>query len=477
MSERVWYRSLYWRIAFGFVALLAVLLAAQGLLFLWLTDRTVGPSSRTPAQLAAAVSADLSDAMSNRPDLPLDTHVREEFGHIYQPFLVLLNDGRTASNRPGALPPGFLRGRYGPNRRSETVSDIEADRSRRHRDEVAPIVVRGTEVGVVGVPGNPPPPSVALRELAPVLGWSALGLLAAGSTIMALLIFGPVHRRLRTLDLAATALGQGRTDVRAVESGGDEVSALARTFNRMADDLGARAAELQASDRTRRQLLADVSHELMTPLAAIRGYTETLAMPEIALDDTTRRKYLEIVGEETQKLEAMIGDLLDLARLEDGGGSLLFRQIPVSELFGRVLDRHGPAIRARHLTVDVRVDPPDLSVTGDPQRLEQALQNLAANAIRHTPAEGRLDLGAEVRAGAVRISVRDTGRGIPDEHLARVFDRFYKADASRTATSTPSGSGLGLSIVRAIVERHGGAVTAANAPERGAIFEIVLPAS
>ena len=114
-------------------------------------------------------------------------------------------------------------------------------------------------------------------------------LLAIGAGGAALLIFRPAHRRLRTLEQAARALGEGRTDVRAVEAGGDEVSALAQAFNRMADDLGARAAALAASDRARRQLLADVSHELMTPLAAVRGYTETLAMPELNLDVSTRQ--------------------------------------------------------------------------------------------------------------------------------------------------------------------------------------------
>ncbi len=132
------------------------------------------------------------------------------------------------------------------------------------------------------IPINPPPVFVAIRELGPTLTWVGLVLLAIGAASAALLIFSPAHRRLRTLEHAARALGEGRTDVRAVEGGGDEVSALATAFNRMADDLGARAAALAASDRARRQLLADVSHELMTPLAAVRGYTETLSMPELS---------------------------------------------------------------------------------------------------------------------------------------------------------------------------------------------------
>ena len=197
---------------------------------------------------------------------------------------------------------------------------------------------------------------VAIRELGPTLTWVGLILLAIGASSAALLIFSPAHRRLRTLEQAARALGEGRTDVRAVEGGGDEVSTLAHAFNRMADDLGARAEALAASDRARRQLLADVSHELMTPLAAVRGYTETLAMPELSLDPATRGRYLGIIGDETQKLESLIGDLLDLARLEGGGGSLTFEEVPVKELFSRIADRHGPAIRDRRITLDVSVN-------------------------------------------------------------------------------------------------------------------------
>ncbi len=333
------------------------------------------------------------------------------------------------------------------------------------------------DVGIVGVPANPPPVFVALRELGPTLTWFGLGLLGVGATLTALLVFRPAHKRLRTLEQAARALGDGRTDVRATETGGDEVSSLARTFNHMAVDLDSRAAALAQSDRTRRQLLADVSHELMTPLSAIRGYVETLGMPDLPIDPETRRRYLGIVEEETHKLEAIIGDLLDLARLEGGGERLRSQPVSVRDLFARVADRHAPSIRERGITLELDIAPDTPEILGDPGRLEQAVQNVAANAIRHTPAGGHVVLRAAAGEGGVDISVRDSGPGIPPEHLPRVFDRFYKVDAARANTDVPSGSGLGLSIVRAIVETHGGKVTAANAPGGGAIFELQLPAA
>jgi signal transduction histidine kinase len=213
----------------------------------------------------------------------------------------------------------------------------------------------------------------------------------------------------------------------------------------------------------------------MTPLTANRGYTETLSMPQIPLDDDTRRRYLEVVNQETYKLEAIIGDLLDVARLEGGGETFHHRPISVEELFRRILDRHHPSIQQKQIAVTVDVAPEASEVHGDPGRLEQALQNLASNALRHTPQGGSMTLRAEADDGRVRIAVQDSGPGIAPEHLPHVFDRFYKAEASRAGTSVASGSGLGLSIVQAIVHRHGGTVGAANAAEGGAVFEISLP--
>ena len=320
-----------------------------------------------------------------------------------------------------------------------------------------------------------PPPWLAIEQYGTALTAVGLALLVAGSLGASLLIFRPAHNRLRSLEGAARALAEGRPDVRANEQGGDEVSALAREFNRMADDLSQRATALAASDKARRQLLADVSHELMTPLTAIRGYIDTLSMPNVPLDPDTRHRYLDIANRETYKLEAIIGDLLDLGRLEGNAEKLNIAPVAVVDLFHRVVDRHHPVIREKQIVVDAHVADDADEVEADAARLEQAVQNLAANAIRHIPEGGRLTLRATRDGDRVRIAVQDSGPGIPPEHLPHVFDRFYKADASRAGTTIPSGSGLGLSIVQTIVQRHGGEVRASNAPGGGAVFEILLP--
>jgi two-component system sensor histidine kinase BaeS len=241
----------------------------------------------------------------------------------------------------------------------------------------------------------------------------------------------------------------------------------------MATDLGARDEQLKAADRTRRLLLADVSHELMTPLTAVRAYREVLGMTGLAHDPDIAR-CLGIIGDETQRMERLIGDLLDLARLEAGGERLRHEDVSVEDLFGRVAVRHEPYARTKGVAVNTMIGAGAEILYGDTMRLEQALQNLAANALRHTPPGGAVDVSAVLRGDQVILAVKDTGQGIPLEHLPFVFDRFYKVDPARSVDGA-AGSGLGLSIVKAIVERHGGTVSVASQPGVSTVFTICLP--
>ena len=194
-------------------------------------------------------------------------------------------------------------------------------------------------------------------------------------------------------------------------------------------------------------------------------------MPEVQLDEATKARYLAIIGDETNRLERLIGDLLDLARLEGGGGSLRFEDVPVADLFARVVERHEPAYTDADVTIATAIDDPAARVYGDRDRLEQALQNLAANAIRHAPRGSTVRLAAVADGDAVRLSIEDAGPGVAPEHLPHIFDRFYKGDPARSGAS--GGSGLGLSIVKAIVERHRGTLSVESRPGR-TVFEIEL---
>jgi len=496
MSERNgWRRSLYWRIALGLVAVLALMLAAEGALFLWLSDRITGAApSGNPRRLAILVASDVGSALARDPSLDLDAYVRDQYDDVLRTFVIVMRDGRIASNHDDVPPEtlstlrmeaefrgfGAGRGRRGRGRGDPPSVDPPEgsgpDTLRRStgpvRGEVAPIVVDGSAVGRVAVlPGNPPFRRV-VQQYGPTMGIVAGSVLTVGSAVIALFVFGPARRRLKAVQAATEQLGAGDLSARAPDYGGDEVAAVARSFNRMADELASRARALEASDKARRQLLADVSHELMTPLTAMRGYIETLAMAEVQLDASTRQRYMRIVTDETHRLEQIIGDLLDLARLEGGGLTLRREHVDVAALFERVSTRHERELDARGIRLVQRVGPAAAFVPGDPDRLEQALQNLAANALRHVPDAGEIVLSADAVPQGIRITVRDSGPGISQEHLPLIFDRFYKADAARRASG---GSGLGLSIVKAIVERHGGTIAASN--DHGAVFTITLPAT
>src|SRR6185503_8327758 len=274
--------------------------------------------------------------------------------------------------------------------------------------EFAAVFVDGLPVGTVAVLLGRPPMGMVVRELAPTMALVGGSVLIVGSMLIALFVFGPARRRMRQLQEATVRFGAGDMTARAPDRGGDEVAALARSFNQMGDELANRAHALELSDKARRQLLADVSHELMTPLTAMRGYIETLSMKELALDSATRDRYLRIIDDETHRLERIIGDLLDLARLEGGGGTFRREEVPVHALFERVHARHERELTARHVTLAANIAKGADTVYGDADRLEQALQNLAANALRHTPDDGEIVMSADVLGKAVRLRVRDS---------------------------------------------------------------------
>jgi len=317
MSEPRWYHSLYWRIALGLFAFLALMLAAQGALFLWMTDRIAGSMpARDPRRLAVLVASDVGAALSSDPTLDLKQYVRDQYGNVFQTFVVIMQDGRIASNDEDvpdefvkaviaesgrrAFPPRGRRFEGGAPPEGPPGPPLEGfpgPRGPRRGGEFAPIIVNGAPAGRVAVVPGGPPFSKVVRQLGPTMGLVGGGVLGVGMALIAYVIFGPARKRLRHVQDAAERLGGGDLAVRVPEGGGDEVAAVARSFNRMAEELTIRAEALAVSDKARRQLLADVSHELMTPLTAMRGYVETLSMPELQLDDETARRYLAIVTE------------------------------------------------------------------------------------------------------------------------------------------------------------------------------------
>ncbi len=459
------YRSLYWRIGVGFILCIAAILAVQGVVLLRLIDRA-DPDSRTSFTLG--VANDLAQALAADRTLNVERFIAERYPNPPRAFYAIMTDGQAA---------------YFGNKRPLRVAVLNVQEVFKRPAltaipaswEVAPywaspVLVNGVVAGTVAVvPQN-------LVELLwrPMVSLASV-LLVVGTVAASFFIFAPAHRRLRDLEQAAQSLGGGDLTARAKEAGGDEVASLARTFNQMADDLAVRAAQIAENDRTRRLLLADVSHELMTPLTAVRGYQEKLAADPAIRESPERARYLAIIGEETLRVERIVRDLLDLARLESSGATLDMQDVSVEGLFGRVKARHEAEAARRQVTICAQIDHGAELVYGDQFRLEQALQNLAANALRHVSTGGRVELRATIVDTQIEIVVRDTGRGIESQHLPFIFDRFYKVDPSRSSGSS-EGSGLGLSIVKAIIERHHGSIAVASEPGIATAFTVTLPA-
>lgn len=466
MRSGRWRLGLYGRIALGCIALIAVVLAIQGAIFVWLVDRSNDENMREQAQrlaLTRALSAQLSHELQTMPDLNLGARI-SELGRGERVFAIL-KDGRVIGSRPPL-----------------SVIDVVITEFHRLRDDDPipasweitqyagrPLTVNGKAIGVLGtVPRTP------LERFGPQVLAIGLGLLTIGTLVSSTVIVGPVRSRLRDLQRAADRLGQGDQTARAREDGSDEVAELALAFNTMADELGQRASALEVSDRLRRQLIADVSHELMTPLTAVLGHLETLTMDEVRLDDAQRMKQVDITTREARRLERLIGDLLIAARLEAGGIELDVQNISTRELFEQLATRHEYECRTRQVRLVTVVAPGADTLAADPFRIDQALDNLITNALRHTPSGGVIELKASKDEQAIVLEVSDSGEGIPPEHLPFIFDRFYKASSTKGIASR--GSGLGLSIVKAIVTRHGGRVSATSTPGAGATVKIKMPA-
>jgi len=232
--------------------------------------------------------------------------------------------------------------------------------------------------------------------------------------------------------------------------------------------------ELRKADRVRRDFVANVSHELRTPLTAVRGYVEALLDGGTETPDA--RRFLEIIGRHTLRMERLVRDLLRLARLDAGQEPLEHVRCSVESLFSGVETELTDALEGREQVVEHQIAPDAETVSGDPAKLHDALRNLLENASNYSPASGRIVMSAARRDDRFLLCVSDEGPGVPEADLPRIFERFYRADKARSrGERDPGGTGLGLAIVKHLIELHGGTVAAANRKGGGAVFTIELP--
>lgn len=299
-------------------------------------------------------------------------------------------------------------------------------------------------------------------------------LVFAGGMAMALGYFlsSTITDRVNQLKSAAERLALGDLKTRVPVHGRDEVAALARTFNQMAEQLEAADAKQRELEKMRADLITWVGHDLQTPLASIRAILE--ALEDGMVDDpATIKRYLSTAQRDVRSLSALIDDLFQMAQLNAGGFQLERANSSLADLVSDTLESFAELASRQSVklagSVDADVDP----VHMDTRRIGRVLNNLISNAIRHTPAQGEVRVEARRTNSGVEVTVSDTGEGIRAEDLPHIFEGFYRGEKSRSRAT--GGAGLGLAISRGIVQAHGGSLQVESEAGRGSRFTFSIP--
>lgn len=307
------------------------------------------------------------------------------------------------------------------------------------------------------------PESFFLRNVNQATGVAAL-IAALLALVLGILLSRALTRPLRELTSATEVMSAGQLGAQVKVYSQDEIGNLASSFNQM-------STELAEAARLRKQLTADIAHDLRTPLTVLRGYTEGLSDGSIQ----GRQELYALLHQEVAHLQRLVEDLRTLSLADAGELPLSRRAVDPKALLERAGLAH--VMQANQKDVDIRVEAPELlpSVAVDLERMTQVLNNLVTNALRYT-SEGKITLSATSKNSFVTLQVADTGAGIAGDDLQHIFDRFYRVDGSRSRDRLAQ-SGLGLAIAKAIVEAHDGTIQAESTPGKGSRFTIQLPKS
>jgi len=292
--------------------------------------------------------------------------------------------------------------------------------------------------------------------------WAGLVALAV-SILIAVLLARSMYVPIRHVTNAAEEIARGNYEQEVTVAGPKEVRGLAASFNQM-------AKEVKRSQQMLRDFVADASHELRSPLTSIKGFAQAI-VDGTARDKEARLKAASVIEDESKRMMRLVEELLEFSRLESGQIMMVKESVDLKDLLQQC--REIFLMRAKEKNIQLRTDiEPLLPVTGDIDRLEQVFSNLLDNALKHTPSGGKINIVArQPHPNFVKITVTDTGPGIPGEQLRHVFERFYRADPS----AGKAGAGLGLAIARQIVLAHGGDITAKSSLGQGTEFLVRLP--
>ncbi len=337
---------------------------------------------------------------------------------------------------------------------------------------VLPVTADGGLVGVVYLSQPLSEVNIVLRDLR-TRWWLAMGIALCLSGAVGLLLSQAIARPVRRLTAAAGAVAQGQLDQQVPVRSGDELGRLSQAFNEM-------TARLRAARQTQVDFVANVSHDLRTPLTAIKGMIETLR--DGAVDDRqVRDRFLQTIEDETDRLTRLVNDLLLLSRADSEALNLQREPVDVAQLAVAMVNRLTPQAESQGVTLRVQAGGDAPSAWADPDRIEQVLLNLLDNAVKYSRPGGSVTVAVSGQPGrSVQVRVRDEGIGIPAGDLPRIGQRFYRADKARSRADAlsgpgPGGSGLGLAIARALVAAHGGQLWLESREGQGTIVTFTLP--
>jgi signal transduction histidine kinase len=433
--------------------LVLAIVAAAAVVFLL---RFPSPTRQVLTKLAQAV-----EVAERLPGVRLDDNLalaRAADAAFDVRFIVVDRSGRiVADSRPAEGAPTRLR---------RGVAALDVARSGTFLDATGArwlYVVRplGTDRGLAAAELQPPAGIAAIfaDEVLPLFFQAGLVALVF-SFVLAWLIARWVSMPVQDLVRGTRKVAEGEFDYPTTRAGPDELRDLQDSFSEM-------GRRVQSSLKSQRDLVANVSHELRTPLTSIAGYAQAILDGAAATPEAVRQA-AGVIHQETQRMRRLVEGLLDLARLEAGLAAMVRTRLDLRPLLVAAGDRFAPRAHAAGVKLQI-ASPEALSVLGDADRLSQVLDNLLENALRHTKSGGEVHAEATAQGGWAILRVQDSGPGIPAEALARVFERFFRADRMG------EGAGLGLAICKEIVEAHRGTIGAENALAGGAIFTVRLP--
>ena len=443
--------SLRWRLLLSFVLVIAVALGMAA----FFASRAASTElerfqDRTEAQRSERLNTMLTKQYAESRSWNRVQVMLEQVGEIYsQRVIVVSRSGLVVADSRSSLVGRFISGPVASDRKLAVIGP-------------------GGDLGTMLINPEPLPGELAvplpdsdLPSINRSLIWS--GLLAGGvAVVLTFFLSRRILAPVESLSRAARALARGDFSRRVAVRSRDEVGGLAQTFNTMAE-------ELASTEEIRRSLVADVAHELRTPVSNIRGYLEAMRDGLLNADAAN----LDSMHEEVLLLTRLIEDLQELALAESGQLTLYIQSCDLADLVSKAVAGVQTQAEANGIRISTAI-PASAPIQADPERIGQVLRNLLVNAVNYTPSGGIISVGVYRRGDEIEVNVEDTGMGIPEKELPYVFERFYRVDKSRARAT--GGVGLGLTITKRLVEAHGGRITVRSQVGNGSTFTFILPA-